>query len=59
MIFGRFGLLEVFIVLFLLIVIFGPKRLGKIGRDLLQGFTSMRDEVKEEASADNKGTDKK
>ncbi|MBS4023885.1 MAG: twin-arginine translocase TatA/TatE family subunit [Dethiobacter sp.] len=50
MFFGRFGLLEVVLILFVLIVIFGPKRLGKVGRDIVQGFTSMQD-----AKNDNDG----
>lgn len=43
MIFGRFGLLELVVVIVLLIIVFGPRRLGKIGRELLQGFTGMQD----------------
>jgi Sec-independent protein translocase protein TatA len=56
MIFGRFGLLEVVLVFFLLIIIFGPKRLGKIGRDLLQGFTSMQDAAKKEAAPEKENS---
>ena len=56
MFFGRFGLLEVAVVLFLLIVIFGPKRLGKVGRDLVQGFTSMQDAAKNEAAPEKENS---
>ena len=53
MFFGRFGLFEMIIILSLLIIIFGPKRLGKIGRELLQGFTSMQDANKVEPKSAN------
>lgn len=48
MLFGRFGLLELLIIFGLLVVIFGPKRLGQIARGLVQGFTSMQDVVQED-----------
>jgi Sec-independent protein translocase protein TatA len=50
MFFGRFGLLELVIVLFILVTVFGPRRLGKVGRDLVQGLASMRDAAKNENS---------
>lgn len=49
MLFGRFGLLELLVIFGLLIVVFGPKRLGQVARGLVQGFTSMRDEVQEDS----------
>lgn len=48
MLFGRFGLLELLVIFGLLVMVFGPKRLGRIARGLVQGFTSMRDEVQED-----------
>jgi sec-independent protein translocase protein TatA len=51
MLFGRLGLLELVIVLILLVIIFGPKRLGQVGRGLVQGFTSMQDATKEETDS--------
>lgn len=49
MLFGRFGLMELLIIFGLLVVIFGPKRLGKAARGLVQGFTSMQDAVQEDS----------
>lgn len=48
MLFGRFGLLELVIIFGLLIVLFGPKRLGQVARGLVQGFASMQDAAKDE-----------
>ncbi|MCZ6459158.1 MAG: twin-arginine translocase TatA/TatE family subunit [Gammaproteobacteria bacterium] len=56
--FGGFGLTELLVVLAIVLLIFGPKRLKSLGADLgsaIKGFrTAVTDEEKPEAPVDPK-----
>ncbi len=56
--FGGFGLTELLVVLAIVLLIFGPKRLKNLGADLgsaIKGFrTAVTDEEKPEAPVDPK-----
>ena len=45
--FGPVGLPELVIIFFIVILIFGAKRLSGLGRGLGQGIRGFKDEVKE------------
>jgi sec-independent protein translocase protein TatA len=47
--FGRLGLPELLIILFLIILIFGANRLPEIGRGIGRGIRNFKDATKEEA----------
>ena len=57
--FGRLGPTELIILLIIVLLLFGPGRIGKIAGELGKGIKSFRDglseENKDEQSTDSKG----
>ncbi|HSL23287.1 MAG TPA: twin-arginine translocase TatA/TatE family subunit [Vicinamibacterales bacterium] len=51
--FGRLGLPEVLIILFIIILIFGANRLPEIGRGIGKGIRNFKDATKEGAHKDD------
>ncbi|RLC83962.1 MAG: twin-arginine translocase TatA/TatE family subunit [Chloroflexi bacterium] len=50
---GRFGWAELLVVLLIALLVFGPGRVGKLGKELGQGIRSFQEGLKEkDASAD-------
>jgi sec-independent protein translocase protein TatA len=52
---GPLGLPELLIILFILVLIFGAKRLSGLGRGLGQGIKGFKQEMKEFTDADPHG----
>ncbi len=52
--FGRLGLPEMLIVLFIVILIFGANRLPDIGRGIGKGIRNFKDANKDSANANDK-----
>jgi sec-independent protein translocase protein TatA len=52
--FGRLGLPEMLIVLFIVILIFGANRLPDIGRGIGKGIRNFKDATKDGANANDK-----
>ena len=50
--FGRLGLPELLIILFLIILIFGANRLPEIGRGIGRGIRNFKESTKEGAQKD-------
>jgi sec-independent protein translocase protein TatA len=54
-VFGRLGLPEMIVILFIVILIFGANRLPEIGRGIGKGIRNFKESTKEgQASADEK-----
>lgn len=51
--FGRLGLPEILIILFIIILIFGANRLPEIGKGLGKGIRNFKDATKEGARRDD------
>lgn len=52
--FGRLGLPELLIILFIVILIFGANRLPEIGRGIGRGIRNFKESTREGASSDEK-----
>ena len=53
--FGQFGIWELVVILAILLVIFGPSRLGDIGSSLGKGIRGFRKSLKEDEPAETAG----
>lgn len=53
--FGQFGIWELAIILAILLVIFGPSRLGDIGSSLGKGIRGFRKSIREDDPAETAG----
>jgi sec-independent protein translocase protein TatA len=51
--FGRLGLPEILIILFIIILIFGANRLPEIGKGLGKGIRNFKDATKEGSRRDD------
>ncbi|MBK9927079.1 MAG: twin-arginine translocase TatA/TatE family subunit [Anaerolineales bacterium] len=56
--FSRFGPTELIIILVIVVLVFGPGRIGKIAGELGKGIKSFRDGLSEEKK-DDQATDSK
>lgn len=50
--FGRIGIPELLIILFIIILIFGANRLPEIGRGIGRGIRNFKDSTREGANSD-------
>jgi sec-independent protein translocase protein TatA len=50
--FGRLGIPELLIILFIIILIFGANRLPEIGRGIGRGIRNFKDSTREGANSD-------
>ena len=50
--FGRLGLPEVLVILFIVILIFGANRLPEIGRGIGRGIRNFKDSTREDPKSD-------
>ena len=47
LVFGKFGLPELLIILFIALLIFGPRKLGDLGKSLGEGIRGFRSTMKD------------
>jgi sec-independent protein translocase protein TatA len=52
--FGKFGLPELLIILFVALLIFGPRKIGDLGKSLGEGIRGFRSAVKDGDSEQKK-----
>jgi sec-independent protein translocase protein TatA len=53
--FGRLGLPELMIILFIVIIIFGANRLPQLGRGIGSAIKNFKEGIKEESAAEGEG----
>jgi sec-independent protein translocase protein TatA len=56
---GKIGLPELAIILVIALLIFGPKKLGELGKGIGEGIRNFRASMSGEGSASNTTTDEK
>jgi len=57
--FGKLGLPELLIVLAIALLIFGPRKLGELGKGLGEGIRGFKDSMKDDKPATPTETEKK
>lgn len=57
--FGRLGPTELIILLVIVLLLFGPGRIGKIAGELGKGIKSFRDGLNSDENKDDQSTDSK
>jgi sec-independent protein translocase protein TatA len=57
--FGRLGLPEMFVILFIVILIFGANRLPDVGRGIGRGIRNFKDSFKDGGSQGSQNNDER
>lgn len=53
---GKIGLPELLVIVFIALLIFGPKKLGELGKGLGEGIRNFKSSMNEGSSSANKTT---
>ena len=56
---GKIGLPELAVIVFIALLIFGPKKLGELGKGLGEGIRNFKSSMSEGASTPTNPTDEK
>ena len=56
---GKLGLPEIAVIAFIALLIFGPKKLGELGKGLGEGIKNFKSSMNEGASSTTNPTDEK
>lgn len=56
---GKIGLPELAIIVFIALLIFGPKKLGELGKGLGEGIKNFKSSMNEGASSASNSTEEK
>ena len=56
---GKIGLPELAVIVFIALLIFGPKKLGELGKGLGEGIRNFKSSMSEGASGSSSSTEEK